>query len=254
MTKILDYCRKRNQKDQPLPPLLPYVKTIGTYKFRSFVKETKSLPVPYLFYGRPAHEEAEKSKKETDLHKHSISILVRQTTFANAELMGIFPFDKHAYGKGDFSDYVDDNMSLEDFNLSHSCEEIPLYVSAFFGNNLSYCQGAVKQDMIFGIDDLEAEALYKIIRSQDDSDFLDRRFTIEVHPAKVKALVPFDVIAIALPADMQQDDFVQKMIYEWKAQVIPIFTSRSSKPDLDIHFHLENIVKYYAQNDLLGGR
>jgi hypothetical protein len=216
-------------------PRMPFIHGTDSYALRatSGLLEASKCPVfgeelLYFFYGRPGYRVAAKVGSRSDMSRCPVCFVFKPDIAIPAKR--VYPFDTGAFDDGMFNGFRHPGMGLESFLLGSSLDLPQKVVEYFFGSNRSYYFGALKSDLTFDFDEMEIQAYYDLIRLTGETEYDDRRYTIEVQ-LENSLQVEGNVIAVVLPnAALQSANISGTILSKWRALPITYNTYQGTRP------------------------
>jgi len=255
---------------EPALPFLPLTHTTDAFQFnKSILKNAKLEPqfcnifkenLLYFFYGRPAYR-VNSGQKLTLSAAYPIVILLKPE--ADKYAKRVYPFDSGAYEGGLYDKYMPNKFELDLFLVEPNPEypgcipipDIPArIVSAFFESNANYY--FANKFRPFSDNDLEfkhfeAEGYYELIKTKAETEFDDRRSTIEIQTIESVSLSSDTVYTVILPQSFLENEYVRNTVIKtWKSDPLT-YPSYRSEPDFLIPIIIDRLGQYFNKKGLI---
>jgi hypothetical protein len=245
-------------KYTPALPLLPLAHNCTGQSFKSILSTNKLEAQPctvytgedlvYFFYGRPAYRVEPNRKANSHYDCFPVAIVVQPDVIATAKRVA--PFDTGAFHKSMFSDFIQTTMKCDDFLVTPTIDSAAKIISAFYGNNKAYLLDK-KLSVPASSSPGEAHCYYSMGANTDETEYDERRNSIEIQTDNAVNLVPGAVKLVVLPGSWLDDKVIaEKLVKGWKAQVQTYFTLHS-RPIEYIGAIREHVYSFYKNEGIL---
>ncbi|WP_424627673.1 hypothetical protein [Bradyrhizobium sp. SYSU BS000235] len=229
---------------------LPLTHITDAYDLRDIIKDRQIAPrlcnvfdydLSYYFYGRPAY------RKNGDTQANSLAayapiVLIFKPTISD-DAIAAFPFDTGAFKGEKYSDVTHHRMSVEDFGLEPSHENIGKIVAFFFGNNKNYYDQLPSQKTKIGKNEFEAQSYQELITYRGKNERDDRSTTIEIIFDKSVELRT-NLLAIVVPSSFLKDKAVKSRLQALHVHIRPYTDGANLTPASQIP-RLSDVVRHY---------
>lgn len=195
---------------------LPLMHSCECYNSRSIIRsgqlEARMCKVLkkdllYFFYGKPSYPVGEKVKgNRTDIEYCPVCFIVPMN---RVTIYKAYPFDTGAFDANKYDDFTHRSMTLDDFELTNSCDGVQQYVKVFFGDNEHYIHGnAILHEMH---DDPCVDALTRILNATGAFEIDERSHTVEIITRK-NVSVKDSVECVIMPENLLRDASIREFL------------------------------------------
>lgn len=203
----------------------------------------------YLFYGRPAYRPDNSSLSTSNPSFRPISLLFKPESIGAIER--IMPIDSGAFAKGLYKNHCPNGLDKQHFEISGDIDSAARLVDAFFGSNKNYYLGKLKSNLSFDPTNLVAQSYHSIVSVTGQTEFDDRRATIEIQSSNCLPLGEDTLQAIALPEDfLENEALFETITLDWKADIIP-YDIYHDRPVHDVREVMSKVKSYLTGKGLL---
>lgn len=98
----------------------------------------------YFFYGKPNYRSTKGKTSMTSLLCHPVCILFKNSILSNNKIAHVFPFDSGAYKNNLYSQIIDKEINLTEFDLPQSLCSIGKFLNYFYDDIPGYLEGNTK--------------------------------------------------------------------------------------------------------------
>jgi hypothetical protein len=202
-------------------------------------------PLIYFFYGRPAYRDAAKTTPIKDVSFCPVCFIFRpQTKFA---ITRVYPFDSGASQNGFYEPEVHGSMALATYAVQAVVESARRIIDGFFETNEDYLGCKATPGLLFGPNEIDAEAFYKLITGGGHPDCDDRRSAVEIQISQPAKLCE-DLLAVALPTSFLDDSALRKALLEvWRAHPLTYDADIGMRPT-EFHGEIRRIIREYYRH------
>jgi hypothetical protein len=174
----------------PVVPRLAWCHTTDAYRLRELINcgglAPQQCPVfgenlTYFFYGRPAYRIGTHASIGPSA-RAPVTLLLEPDLVVHAKR--IFPFDTGAFHAQRYANWLHPHMKKEDFEITAVGDGPEKHVNAFFGSNASYFTCTPINPSAAPAEELEAEALGRMVMDSSAANADDRRIAVEMHTGK----------------------------------------------------------------------
>ncbi|MGE4183049.1 MAG: hypothetical protein AB7J34_24785 [Limisphaerales bacterium] len=227
----------------PVQPELPLVHTTEYERLSSIHASHRIEPRPckvfgepllYLFYGRPAYRDPEKTTPIKDIAFCPVCFVFRpERHFA---IKRMHPFDTGALQKGYYEPEVSRTTAFNEFAVRAVMESAQRIIAGFFETNERYMRVKPMTALAFAPEDGDAEAYHRLITGGGDPKCDDRCSAIEIQ-TELAADLTRDLMAVVLPTSFLEDaQFRDTLLKVWRAHPLTYDTTVGMRPS---EFHGE---------------
>ncbi|MBK7636136.1 MAG: hypothetical protein IPJ13_19065 [Saprospiraceae bacterium] len=242
-----------------LPDILPLLHVSDGYSFRNIIKTQKLQLTPcdvflnesllYMFYGKPSYR-LNKSGSYNNPMFFPVCFIVRN--YNGIKPYKIFPFDSGAFTKSDEfrQRYFHPRMELSDFNIPPKNNNVRSLLSIYYGNNENYILGkdSVNEDHL-PVLNFEAQCYKSLVKSEDNTNFDDRKSTIEYILNSELKLKKENLLGIILPGVFLDDPEIYSTIYDiLKVGFVKTYLTSRGNP-LEYHSLIFNAYNEYIDKN-----
>lgn len=218
MDKVSDVSNYVSQQSVPVNATeqLPLMHSCECYDSRSIimsgqleVRMCKALEeeLLYFFYGKPSYPVGEKVKgNRTDIEYCPVCFIVPMNKVV---IYKAYPFDTGAFKANKYDAFTHRSMTLDNFELTNSCEGVQQYVKVFFGDNEHYIHGNAIVHEIH--DDPCVGALTRILNATGTFEIDERSHTVEII-TRNNVSVKDSVECVIMPENLLRDPGIRKFL------------------------------------------
>ncbi len=199
-------------------------------------------PLVYLFYGRPAYRDPRKTTPIKDIAFCPVCFVFRPQ--AMLSITRVYPFDTGASQRGLYEPEVLTSKALVAYAVRSAIESAQRIIECFFETNESYLGNQARPGLLFGPEEGDPEAYYKLIRGGGDPECDDRKSAVEIQinqPAKLCG----DLMAVVLPNSFLDDPPIRKALMDvWHAHPLTYDVTIGMRPT-EFHGEIRKLIREY---------